>query len=175
MEMVNLKISDLFKALIAGDTAKVLGLLEEQPHLANTENEDGLTPLAYAGHLGFTEIVQALLEYEVEVNAVTHSQISYIPSNTALHATIAGERSLEIIRLLLARGADPRIVDSNGHTPLHSAAYHADSLEMIQLLLEHGAEWDKLTPEGETALQIADGQGNQRVAEMLRQIISKQQ
>lgn len=170
MENANLKVSELFEALIAGDTALVSELLQEQPQLANTENEDGLTPLAYAGHLGFEEIAQAILDHGAEVNAVTHSKISYIPSNTALHATIAGERSLNVIRLLLSHGADPRIVDSNGHTPLHSAAYHVDHTEMIQLLLDHGAEADKLTPEGETAFQIAEKQGNEQAAALLKQI-----
>lgn len=71
------------------------------PSLAHTENSEGLTPLGFAAHFGSKAAVQVLLDYGVDVNAVSHSKISYIPSNTALHAAIAGERDPEVIRLLL--------------------------------------------------------------------------
>ncbi|WDH83424.1 ankyrin repeat domain-containing protein [Paenibacillus urinalis] len=170
MENAKLQVTALFEALIAGDKERVSELLTEQPQLANTENEDGLTPLAYAGHLGFEDIVQTLIDHGAEVNAVTHSTIAYIPSNTALHATIAGERSLNVIKLLLSHGADPNIVDSDGHTALHSAAYHTDLTEILQLLLDQGAEVSSLTGDGETALQIAEKQGNEKVAAVLKQM-----
>lgn len=173
METAKLQVTALFEALIAGDKVRVSELLTEQPQLANAENEDGLTPLAYAGHLGFEEIVQTLLAHGAEVNAVTHSTIAYIPSNTALHAAIAGERSLSVIRLLLSHGADPGIVDSDGQTPLHSAAFHTDRTEIVQLLLDHGAEVSKRAADGETALQITEKQGNEKVAALLKQMTTQ--
>ncbi|TCM95864.1 ankyrin repeat protein [Paenibacillus sp. BK033] len=161
-------IKDLFQAAQSGDATKAKELVEAHPQLANAENEDGLTPLGYAAHFGSAEVVRVLLELGADVNAVSHSRISFIPSNTALHAAIAGERSLEVIKLLLAKGADTTILDSNGHTCLHSAAFHDDNLEMIRLLMEHGADANASADGGDTPLSLAVQQGHENVASLLR-------
>ncbi|MCK9858566.1 ankyrin repeat domain-containing protein [Paenibacillus sp. ATY16] len=162
-------INDLFQAAQSGDAAKAQELIEAHPQLANTENRDGLTPLGYAAHFGNAEVARVLLELGADVNAVSHSGISFIPSNTALHAAIAGERSLEVIKLLLAKGANPTILDSNGHTCLHSAAFHDDNLEMIRLLMEHGADINASADGGDTPLSLAIQQGHENVASLLRE------
>ncbi|MCM3630812.1 ankyrin repeat domain-containing protein [Paenibacillus glycanilyticus] len=162
-------INDLFQAAQNGDAARVKEIVTAHPRLANTENQDGLTPLGYAAHFGHPEVVRALLALGADVNALSHSSISFIPSNTALHAAIAGERSLEVIKLLLAHGADTTILDSNGHTCLHAAAFHDDNLEMIRLLMEHGADVRAAAEGGETALSLAIQQGNENVASLLRE------
>lgn len=162
-------INELFQAAQSGDAAKVKDIVTAHPQLANTENQDGLTPLGYASHFGKAEAARVLLELGADVNAVSHSRIPFIPSNTALHAAIAGERSLEVIKLLLAHGADTAIVDSNGHTCLHSAAFHDNNLEMIRLLMEHGADVHAAAEDGETALALAIRQGHENVANLLRE------
>ncbi|SCW87673.1 Ankyrin repeat-containing protein [Paenibacillus tianmuensis] len=120
-------------------------ILAIHPSLAHSENGDGLTPLGFAAHFGSKATVQVLLDYGADVNAVSHSKLSYIPSNTALHAAIAGERDPEVIRLLLTRGALTNIFDSSGHTCLHTAAFHDDNTELIRLLMEHGARLTDVT------------------------------
>lgn len=162
------RIDSVFQSAQSGDAEQLTEILNAYPELANTENEDGLTPLGYAAHFGNTGAVQALLNHGANPNAVSHSKISYIPSNTALHAAIAGERSLEVIKLLLSHQALTTIFDSNGHTCLHSAAFHDDNSELIGLLIEHGAEVNAKNEGGETALAIAVRQGNNTVAELLR-------
>nr|WP_308640145.1 ankyrin repeat domain-containing protein [Paenibacillus silvisoli] len=166
--MENALIDDVFQAAQSGDAAKLNGILAARPELANEENGPGLTPLGYAAHFGNAAAAQALLDHGAAVNAVSHSKVPYIPSNTALHAAIAGERSLEVIQLLLANGALTTVVDSNGHTALHVAAFHEDSVEIIRLLLEHGADVNAGQASGNTALALAAKQGNSRVAEFLR-------
>ncbi|GIP41139.1 hypothetical protein J31TS4_44190 [Paenibacillus sp. J31TS4] len=159
---------ELFEAAREGQADRLKDMLTADPALANAENADGLTLLGFAAHFGRTVAVQAVLDAGAEVNALSHSVISYIPSNTALHAAIAGERELDVIRLLLRRGADPRIADSNGHTPLHTAAFHDDNEDIVRLLLEQGAEVNARGGGGETALALAVQRGNDSVAEMLR-------
>ena len=161
---------DLFQAAHSNDTAKISELLDKNPSLANKESEDGLTPLGFAAHYGNKDAVQILLECGAEVNAVSHSKIEFIPSNTALHAAIAGERSLEVIKLLLQYNAEPNIFDSNGHTALHTAAFHEDNTEIINLLIEHGAKVNMSVEGGSTPLDLAIEQGNDKVADLLRQI-----
>ncbi|MCC3377119.1 ankyrin repeat domain-containing protein [Cohnella sp. REN36] len=168
MELTQI-IDEAFQAAQAGEASRLKDMIESHPHLANTENRDGLTLLGYAAHMGNKAAVQELLNHGADVDAVSHSKISYIPSNTALHAAIAGERNMDVIRLLLSHRAQTKIFDSNGHTCLHTAAFHDDNLEMIRLLIEHGADVNARMEGGETALSLAIKQGNHRVAELLRQ------
>lgn len=159
----------LFTAAETGDVSRLKQLLHERPELANAENEQGLTVLGYAAHYGHLEAVRVLLEHGAEVNALSHSQISYIPSNTALHAAIAGERNLDVIRLLLESGAKTDIFDSNGHTCLHTAAFHADNREIVRLLLSYGAPVQARREGGQMALELAEARGHVQVAALLRE------
>ena len=160
---------EIFQAAQANDITKLKRLLEINPSLANKESEDGLTPLGFAAHYGNKDAVQILLEYGAEVNVVSHSKIEFIPSNTALHAAIAGERNIEVIKLLLHNNAKTTISDSNYHTSLHTAAFHGDNTEIISLLIEEGADVNIKTKDGKTALDIAAEQRNYRVAQLLQQ------
>jgi ankyrin repeat protein len=166
---VNQFISDAFQAVQSGDVAAIRAILESNPIIINAENSEGLTLLGFAAHYGNKDVVQVLLEHGVDVNAVSHSKVTYIPSNTALHAAIAGQRNMEVIKLLLAKQARSHIFDSNGHTTLHTAAFHDDNIELIRLLIEHGADVNARIEGGDTAMSIAIKQGNTNVAEFLRQ------
>ncbi|WP_138751650.1 ankyrin repeat domain-containing protein [Paenibacillus sinopodophylli] len=160
-------INDMFAASSKGDTVRLAGILKENPFWVNAENEEGLTLLGYASHYGQASAVKLLLEHGAEVNALSHSKVSYIPSNTALHAAIAGEKELTVIKLLLEYGAKTNILDSNGHTSLHAAALHDDGPAIIRLLIKHGADMDAQTEDGATALVLAKEKGNLRAAASL--------
>ncbi|WP_035156272.1 ankyrin repeat domain-containing protein [Cohnella thermotolerans] len=162
-------VDECFQAAQAGDAERLKALLKADPGLANAENSDGLTLLGYAAHFGHRDAVLALLDSGADVNAISHSKIAYIPSNTALHAALAGERNADVIRLLLERGARTDLLDSNGHTCLHTAAYHDDLVETIRMLIAFGADVRATSGSGETALSLAEKQGNRRVAALLRE------
>jgi ankyrin repeat protein len=160
-------INEVFQAAQQGDAARLKEILESHPALANAENNEGLTPLGYAAHFGKEAAVQVLLDFGANVDAVSHSKLSYIPSNTALHAAIAGERDMGVIQLLLNKGAQTHIFDSDGHSALHSAAFHSDNVELIRLLIEHGADVHAKIEGGESVLAIAIQQENHNVKEIL--------
>lgn len=168
MELTKLK-NEVFQAAQSNEVSRLQTILQAHPQLANEENEDGLTPLGYAAHFGSREAVQVLLDNGAEINAVSHSKHPFIPSNTALHAAIAGARKVEVIKLLLASKAQTDSFDSNGHTALHTAAFHEDNLEIIRLLVKHGADVNARIEGGDTALSLAVRQGNSRVAALLRE------
>lgn len=168
MELTQI-MDELFQAAQSGEASRLKDILESYPHLANAENGDGLTLLGYAAHFGKGDAVQILLDHGADIDAISHSKISYIPSNTALHAAIAGERNVDVIRLLLTHHADTNVFDSDGHTCLHTAAFHDDNIEIIRLLIDHGADVNARIEGGETALSLAIKQGNNNVAELLRQ------
>ncbi|MEH7392766.1 ankyrin repeat domain-containing protein [Bacillus sp. JJ1474] len=165
---MNLKVNDVFQAIESNDLAALEKALISNQSLSNIENDQGLTPLGIASHFGHKDSVQILLNYNADINAVSHSKIEFIPSNTALHAAIAGERNLEVIELLLKNNAKTNIFDSNGHTALHTAAFHDNNSDLISLLIKHGASVHAKVDGGKTALEIAIEQGNNQVAELLR-------
>ncbi|KZE46210.1 hypothetical protein AV540_00955 [Brevibacillus parabrevis] len=162
------QINELFHAAQTGDTAQLQTILAKDSRYANVQNSDGLTLLGYAAHFGNKDAVKLLLAHGADVNATSASKISFIPSNTALHAAIAGEKSFEVIELLLQHQAQTNLFDSNGHTCLHAAAFHCENLELVQMLIEHGADVNARQEGGDSVLSLAIRQGHDAVAEFLR-------
>ena len=142
-------------------------ILNNHPHLVNHENENGLTPLGLAAHYGRLDMVRTLLEKGADANAVSHSQILNIPSNTALHAAIAGKKNPEIIRMLIDAMDSVDVADSNGYTPLHMAAFD-DSASIAQLLIEAGADTYALSFKDESAMDIAEKRNSQKIIKLLK-------
>lgn len=87
----------------------------------------GLAAQSSAGGLANTALMDLLLQHGADVNAqVTGTQtysmrISRAPSAnegmTALHVAAQAGRA-DLVRYLLAKGANPELVDSNGHKPI---------------------------------------------------------
>lgn len=62
---------------------------------------------------------------------------------------------IEVVKILLANGADPNFHDSQGWYPLHFATQQRN-LDIVKLLIEHGAIVDQADGEfGNTPLQVA--------------------
>ncbi|KAK8783496.1 hypothetical protein V5799_010140 [Amblyomma americanum] len=61
---------------------------------------------------------------------------------------------LEVVKLLLDRGADPEAKDAEGQTPLHYAA-SCGHQQVAELLLKRGARRDVKDADGQTPAQVA--------------------
>jgi len=77
---------------------------------------------------------------------------SMIACNPRKRPTAA--RTKELVRLLLAKGADPNLTDKRGNTPLMMAASKCDA-ELIQLLLDAGADPNAKNQAGLVALEFS--------------------
>ena len=146
-EFYNTGCTPLLRATIAGDVDVVRALLDKgaSPNIAGM----GLTPFLIAAGVGFggggtglaastsaggpanMALMDLLVEHGADINAQvtgtnTYSmRISRAPSSTegmtALH--VAAQRGkVDVVRYLLAKGAKPDLVDSNGRQPIDLAA-----------------------------------------------------
>ncbi len=137
--MSTVNIADFFQAIEQGDVQTVEKSLHYDTNLCNAEDGNGLTALAVAAHYGHLDVVQLLLNFGADINALSNSKVSYIPSNTPLHAAIAGTKSMKVITFLLDQGANVHIPDSSGYTPLQIAAFDGDEV-VTGLLLQYGSD-----------------------------------
>lgn len=136
----------LSKASESGNLEIVQYLLQTGKNSQGTLN-DALWALCDARPKPDTlKIAQRLLEYGAQVNS--HAGFY---NTTPLHGA-AENGPLELVKLLISKGAKVNAVDKEFSMPL-AKAVQADNLEIAKFLLEHGA--DKTINQSDTEFQTA--------------------
>jgi len=118
---------------------------------------DALSLLEAAGR-GDVEEVKRML---IRVDPNTRDICGRAPLHYA-----AREGRVEVIKLLLERGAYPNAWDNGDKTPLHYAAERGD-VEIVRLLLEKGADLNARDYMGQTPLHEATKNGHVDVVKLL--------
>jgi len=131
--------AQLLELTRAGDLDGVQALL---PKVKRWEKDVREIVLLEAAHRGQTAIVAAQLDAGAQPDAV-HGCYTSSDYFTPLHHA-AAQRNVEMVKLLLAHGADVNVVQrKTGVTPLHEvlrAGYdEAAHLSLVQMLLDAGA------------------------------------
>lgn len=150
-----------FEAAALGRTDLVVALLEMNPSLLRAFGHDGWTLLHLAAFFGHRELAAALLDRGASPAVFSRNAMA----NQPLHSAVAGRR-LELVKLLLKRGADVN-GSAQGLTPLHLAA-HAGHEPLTGMLLAFGADTRLKDAAGHTPLQMAAEHGHGVVAELLK-------
>ena len=129
-----LAIQDAYKR---GDLAALKALLGDPPDFPNCCGPDGVGEiiLEYAIYHSPLPFIRTLLEQGADPSYEDHAGF---PCLIAALSSGRAER-YEIVRLLLAFGADVQARGFNDWTPLHHAAA-TDDVDGIRLLLAHGAD-----------------------------------
>jgi ankyrin repeat protein len=154
-------ILDVFDASAVGETEILRGLLSTDRSRANAVASDGFTPLGLAAFFGHADSARLLLENGADPNQAASNETKVAP----LHSAVAGGK-VEIVRELLAHGADVHARQDLGFTALHGAAAEG-SEEMVRLLLANGADRESRTEAGKTPAELARERGNEKIAALL--------
>jgi ankyrin repeat protein len=154
----------VFEAAAAGDAARVREIVERDRAQANAPSADGYSALGLAAFFKRREVVRYLLEAGSDPWPASR-QGGFTPLHSAV-ATDAGAVDVEIVRMLLDKGAEPNAKSQSGSTPLHTVGFTGDRAS-LDLLLEHGADAAIKNNDGKTAADIARERGHQEIAERI--------
>jgi hypothetical protein len=92
-------------------------------------------PLYYAASFGLTEVVRIILETEKDIDIDAFGGRAHA---SALHVATYREH-IDVVRLLLEKGADPNLPNNVGETPYYWAAWNHNE-DMLELLKRYGSD-----------------------------------
>ena len=156
---------DIFESSAIGNLASLLQALETGPDLVQAYSGDGWTPLHLAAAFATPATVQALLQHQAPVDAVSKNA----QANQPLHAALALGRNPETVLLLLQAGADPNARQTGGFTAIFSAAA-ANRRDLAEILISHGARPEIHNDFGQTAAGFARERGYTEMADWLESL-----
>jgi hypothetical protein len=186
------RMETILAAIVEDDRQRVKTLLEEDRALATAlvseprlyeclhwiYARDTALHLAAAGYR--VEIAQLLIDAGADPNSRRNHRASgplhYAADGRAGGPDWDSERQLQMIELLLRRGAEINAQDKNGATPLHRAV-RTRSAAAVKFLLERGADPHIMNKPGSTPFHLAmqntgrGGSGIDLAKEGQRQII----
>ena len=180
------RAEDVFDFVIMGDTEITEKLTDEKPEQLNSQNPAGFTPLHFAAMTGNKPMLDMLLKKGADVNLLTkngQSPLHRASSVEVAQALIdAGAKvvsdaldfspillplkSIEVMDLLISKGANVNTGDTSGLNPLITAAVNED-IEKIEYLISKGASVDEKLLMGGTALHWVLFDGKEKSAAAL--------
>ena len=164
---------DMMKSDYSGKQAVV-----STPVADSASRERGLTALRES-KLEFTEhdFYRALSEQKIEqvtafLDAGMSPNLRFVNDfgdpvlRVAVERNACGPSMKALVKMLIARGANPKVADDRNNTPLMAAAAKCDA-EVIKMLLAAGAEMNKMNITNLTAFEFALFDGNSSAADAL--------
>jgi hypothetical protein len=98
------------------------------------------------------KLIPALLYFGIDATEPV-TCIDHHPAQTSLHIAVR-VGAINAVRMLLAHGVDPNILNFSASTPLHYASV-LDKYEIAKLLISYGAAVDVQDSQGRTPLILA--------------------
>jgi len=139
------------------DEAKVM--FQKNTECINTVNKDGFSPLILACYSGNNEMIFFLIENKANINYTSQE------GTALMAATVKG--NLDLVALLLKKGANPDLKNKTGITALMYAVQFKN-IDIVKLLLRSGANKFLEDNEGRTAFEYAVFTKNDEIINLLK-------
>ena len=160
-------VLDIFEASALGRVDRIAALLAEDSSRATTHASDGFDPVGLASFFGHLDAVTTLIAAGADVRAVARNPFKV----QAIHAA-AASRNLEIVRAVLAAGADPNAAQQQGFRPMHEAGANGN-LALAQLLAHHGADPTLTNEAGKSSIDMAREKGHTELVQWMESLARK--
>ena len=168
-------LSALHQASQASGPTCLRRLLEAGADIEKAD-DGGMTGLHWAAGCGQSDCLRMLLEAGAEKDkpdnegqTPMYCAVDYLRLPPA-RREIGRCGHHDCLKLLLEAGADQDKADNCGWTPLHAAARNPPTTpDVLKLLLQAGANTSARNEDGLTALQLAEADGNDKTAALLRE------
>lgn len=139
-----------------GTNLVVIGELLAHGAKVNAPGNNGATPLYFAAVNHLKTVAEALLSAGADLEADGHTDARGLHYTALMAAACSGD--LEMVELLLAKGAKIDRASNNGDTALMTTAKY-EHPEILKLLIAKGANVNAAGPKGHTALIYATYNG----------------
>ena len=143
----------LMMATLMGHRSAVSALLKRGANV-NARDNEGATALLFVKDPG---IAMMLLKSEPDLNLASEDGV------TVTHVLAANHSMAHVLRLAIAKGANPTVTDDEGDTPLHVAA----TAEIVEMLVAAGADPNRQNADGKTPLLTTMEEGDMEAAAAL--------
>ena len=155
--------TDIFYLMDKGDIKNLRKLIHKNKKSFNTKNKDGNTPLYLASRRKNVEFVKFILNECDDINVNIRNGPK---KTTALYAT-SSNGCIEIMKLLVHKGANIEVGGQNGICPLHKAAKRGH-FEMVKFLTnETSVDINSRDLDGYTPLHYACSGGYPKIIKLL--------
>jgi ankyrin repeat protein len=135
----------------------------------DAKDNEGYTPLHMGTLMGNLDKVIFFIDEGADVNTINNlgstpllTAFPFFPAKDILKRTT----EKEIIKVLLAAGADPNVKDHYGKIALHHAALQEDT-EYVRMLIYAGTKLDSIDIYGQSPLDYAIESGNEKFEQMI--------
>ncbi|KAJ5963696.1 uncharacterized protein N7479_003572 [Penicillium vulpinum] len=128
----------------------IVRMLLEKGNEINNGSDGSKAPLYCACLNGHHQVAEILLQWKPDIITANGGWVPLIS------ASLNG--SVDIVLLLIERGADVNVLDNDGKTPLYSAC-RAGHIEVVRILLDKGADIDYQSQQRSTAIDVASYNG----------------
>ncbi|CAH0047285.1 unnamed protein product [Clonostachys solani] len=159
-EQIEGRRSPLHRACFDGNMAIIEAMFESGASITARDIR-GRTLVYSASWNGKVEVVKTLLQKGGQQQLDAVNDYGWTPINVA-----ADGGHLEVVRLLVEKGADLTIAQTAGWTPIHSAVTGGYD-DVVELLVRSGADITTADSDGWTLLHKAAKNGNIELAKLL--------
>ncbi len=151
---------ELAKTSAKEDLPRVKSLIADGADL-NAVVEKDLTPLIYASKDGRLEVVKYLFS-----KGGNNINATDAVKDSALHLAVINNH-LDVVKLLVANGADINLKDNDGYSQLAFATMGKSNYEIVKFLVREGADINSVDNRNFTPLIHAVTNGNMEIIKFL--------